>query len=81
MLLRSLSSTTARSVSRMSTSPAPSQGPLYTTIQTKLTAALSPSRLDLIDESSHHAKHAAMRGVTQKETHFKCDSFYTTNDY
>jgi stress-induced morphogen len=49
------------------------KGPLYTSIQTKLSAALSPSRLDLIDESWQHAGHAAMKDVSQKETHFRWD--------
>lgn len=40
-------------------------------IRTKLTDALSPSRIELIDESAMHAGHAAMKGLAAGETHFR----------
>lgn len=39
------------------------------TIRTKLTAALSPVRLDLVDESALHAGHAGSR--PEGESHFR----------
>ncbi|WP_298722702.1 BolA family protein [uncultured Ferrovibrio sp.] len=39
-------------------------------IQAKLTAALAPERLDLVDDSARHAGHAAMKGLPPGETHF-----------
>jgi BolA protein len=40
-------------------------------IRTKLTEALTPALLDLVDESAHHAGHAAMKGLPSGETHFR----------
>lgn len=40
-------------------------------IQAKLTEALQPQQLDLVDESSHHAGHAGMKGLKPEETHFR----------
>ncbi len=40
-------------------------------IQAKLTEALAPVRLDLVDESAHHAGHAGMKGLAAQETHFR----------
>lgn len=40
-------------------------------IRANLTAALAPSRLELVDESAHHAGHAAMKGLPAGETHFR----------
>ena len=40
-------------------------------IRTKLTEALSPARLELVDESAHHAGHAGMQGLAAQETHFR----------
>lgn len=40
-------------------------------IRASLTAALAPGRLELVDESSHHAGHAAMKGLAPGETHFR----------
>ncbi|HEX6957546.1 MAG TPA: BolA family protein [Ferrovibrio sp.] len=37
----------------------------------KLTAALAPSRLELIDDSARHAGHAGTRGLPGGETHFQ----------
>ncbi|KAJ3080286.1 SufE-like protein 1, chloroplastic/mitochondrial, partial [Rhizoclosmatium hyalinum] len=45
--------------------------PVFEAIRDKLTSALSPSTLEIIDNSHLHASHAAMRGSTDKETHFE----------
>ncbi|KAJ3250969.1 hypothetical protein HK103_003034 [Boothiomyces macroporosus] len=47
------------------------KGPVYSQIESKLTLALNPTFLDIIDDSSKHAKHSAMRGVDAIETHFR----------
>lgn len=44
---------------------------IATRIRTKLTEALSPVGLDLLDESAHHAGHAGMQGLAAAETHFR----------
>ncbi len=46
-------------------------GPVATRIQEKLTAALSPVRLAVIDDSSKHAGHVGAR--PGGETHFTVD--------
>ncbi|KAI9030153.1 hypothetical protein CLU79DRAFT_695091 [Phycomyces nitens] len=43
----------------------------YVGITTQLTEALNPTALEAINESHLHAHHAAMKGVTEKETHFR----------
>ncbi len=40
-------------------------------IRTKLTAALSPSRLEIVDESHHHKGHAGAR--PNGESHFRVE--------
>lgn len=40
-------------------------------IHASLTAALAPQRIELVDESAHHAGHAAMKGLAAGETHFR----------
>lgn len=40
-------------------------------IRANLTAALAPARVELVDESTHHAGHAAMKGLPAGETHFR----------
>jgi len=40
-------------------------------IRAKLTGALNPARLELVDESAHHAGHAGMQGLAAQETHFR----------
>lgn len=40
-------------------------------IRSKLTAALSPSRLEIVDESHHHKGHAGAR--PKGETHFRVE--------
>ncbi|WP_341896801.1 BolA family protein [Ferrovibrio terrae] len=44
---------------------------IATRINTKLTEALAPTRLELVDESAHHAGHAGMQGLAAQETHFR----------
>ncbi|KAJ3034117.1 hypothetical protein HDV00_005438 [Rhizophlyctis rosea] len=46
-------------------------GPIYSSIQDKLTAALEPSQLEIVDDSAKHAGHAAMKGLAKGETHFR----------
>lgn len=40
-------------------------------IRANLAAALAPDRLELVDESAHHAGHAGMKGLAAEETHFR----------
>ena len=47
-----------------------SAGPLHRAIVARLTEALAPSRLDLVDESASHAGHAGVAGRSG-ETHFR----------
>ncbi|KAI8330015.1 hypothetical protein EDC96DRAFT_452273 [Choanephora cucurbitarum] len=52
------------------------KGPIQLSIENKaiITEALSPTILETINESHLHAHHAAMKGNTNKETHFKSSS-------
>ncbi|KAG9299924.1 hypothetical protein G9A89_009652 [Geosiphon pyriformis] len=45
-------------------------GPVYQSIQKKLTEALRPVNLEILNESHLHAHHQAMKGVVSSETHF-----------
>ncbi|KAI9261159.1 bola protein [Sporodiniella umbellata] len=47
------------------------KGPIQLAIETKVTEALNPAKLELVNESHLHAHHEAMKGVANKETHFK----------
>ncbi|KAG1148897.1 hypothetical protein G6F37_003020 [Rhizopus arrhizus] len=47
------------------------KGPIQFSIESKISQSLNPSILDIVNESHLHAHHAAMKGVTNKETHFK----------
>ena len=38
----------------------------------QITAALSPTTLEIYNDSHLHAHHKAMQGATSKETHFRC---------
>ncbi|CAG8623089.1 9396_t:CDS:2 [Paraglomus brasilianum] len=49
-----------------------SKGPIYTSIFNKL-STLSPTNLQIINESHLHAHHQAMQGVSSKETHFRVE--------
>ncbi|TPX38311.1 hypothetical protein SmJEL517_g00130 [Synchytrium microbalum] len=55
------------------TGSVPAAGPMYTSILHKLTTALTPTNLEIIDDSHLHASHAAMKaqGGLNKETHFR----------
>ncbi|KAI9007522.1 bola-like protein-domain-containing protein [Phycomyces nitens] len=46
------------------------KGPVARSIEAKITEALSPSLLEIVNESSKHAHHAPMKGNTNPETHF-----------
>lgn len=37
----------------------------------QLTAALAPTKLEILNDSQKHSHHQAMEGVTSKETHFR----------
>ncbi|KAI8061437.1 bola domain protein [Gongronella butleri] len=67
---------------RLYSSPAPSRflndfmttqekGPVQQSIEDKLIEALEPTILETVNESHLHAHHSAMKGNTNKETHFK----------
>ncbi|CAI0645937.1 BolA-like protein 1 [Colletotrichum fructicola] len=45
--------------------------PIEDTIRAKVTAALSPSTLEIYNDSHLHSHHKAMQGQTSKETHFR----------
>ncbi|KAI9312843.1 bola-like protein-domain-containing protein [Dichotomocladium elegans] len=47
------------------------KGPVETSIESKLTEALNPSTLHIVNESHMHSHHAAMEGNTNRETHFR----------
>ncbi|KAG1202446.1 hypothetical protein G6F70_002229 [Rhizopus microsporus] len=47
------------------------KGPVQLSIESKISQALNPSILEIVNESHMHAHHAAMKGVTSKETHFR----------
>ena len=45
-------------------------GPIFTSMQTKLTEKMTPMKLEIVDESPLHAGHAAMKDYPSSETHF-----------
>ncbi|KAI9316904.1 bola-like protein-domain-containing protein [Dichotomocladium elegans] len=47
------------------------KGPIQESVERKIIAALDPSSLEIVNESHLHAHHAAMRGNTNPETHFR----------
>lgn len=50
------------------------KGPVFTAVETKVTAALQPIRLGIIDESSMHAGHAGNpSGSEDAESHFRLE--------
>ncbi|KAK3812869.1 MAG: bola-like protein-domain-containing protein [Benniella sp.] len=59
----------SRSLSSMASQQ--EDGPITTSIRSKLSDLLNPTSFEIINESSQHAHHSAMRGVTSKETHFR----------
>ncbi|KAI0107813.1 bola protein [Nemania sp. FL0031] len=54
-----------------STAAMTSETPMEDAIRTKVTEALSPSRLEIFNDSHKHAHHKAMHGSTSRETHFR----------
>ncbi|KAI0414875.1 bola protein [Xylaria grammica] len=48
-----------------------SETPMEDAIRTKVTEALSPSRLEIFNDSHKHAHHKPMQGSTSRETHFR----------
>lgn len=58
---------------RMTATASDPQRPLYSAIHRKLTEALAPSRLVIVDTSRSHSEHEAMRGQGFTETHFEID--------
>ncbi|CEM28666.1 unnamed protein product [Vitrella brassicaformis CCMP3155] len=52
-------------------------GPVYDAIERKLTEELSPTSLEIVDESAGHADHLGMQEEPHKfaggETHFRID--------
>lgn len=55
----------------MATMSATQPGPIESSIRGKLSGALSPAVLEVHNDSRLHAHHAAMRGNTSPETHFR----------
>jgi stress-induced morphogen len=51
--------------------PADPSRPVYSAMVSKLTAALQPSLLEIVDESSQHAGHGGSKGLRASETHFR----------
>ncbi|CAO3699309.1 unnamed protein product [Rhizopus stolonifer] len=47
------------------------KGPVQLSIEAKVSQSLNPSILELLNEFHLHSHHAAMKGVTNKETHFR----------
>ncbi|KAI8136983.1 bola-like protein-domain-containing protein [Fennellomyces sp. T-0311] len=47
------------------------KGPIEESAERKIIEALEPSSLEIVNESHLHAHHAAMRGNTNPETHFR----------
>ncbi|KAI8882976.1 bola-domain-containing protein [Backusella circina FSU 941] len=50
------------------------KGPVQVSIETKISQKLNPSILEAINESHLHSHHVAMKGVANKETHFRITS-------
>ncbi|KAI1157865.1 bola protein [Nemania serpens] len=48
-----------------------SDTPMEDAIRTKVTEALSPSRLEIFNDSHKHAHHKPMQDSTSRETHFR----------
>ncbi|KAI9255219.1 bola protein [Phascolomyces articulosus] len=47
------------------------KGPVETSMEAKLIEEFDPSTLHIVNESHMHSHHAAMKGNTNKETHFR----------
>ncbi|EGF79232.1 hypothetical protein BATDEDRAFT_89896 [Batrachochytrium dendrobatidis JAM81] len=46
-------------------------GPVLHAIKTKITQALAPTQLEVVDDSSKHKGHAGTKGLRSTETHFR----------
>ncbi|KAG7044716.1 BolA-like protein [Colletotrichum scovillei] len=51
-----------------------STNPVEDAIRSKVTAAFSPTTLEIYNDSHLHSHHKAMAGSTSKETHFRHDN-------
>ncbi|KAG0051851.1 hypothetical protein BGZ83_003252 [Gryganskiella cystojenkinii] len=69
--LSSIAFTLARPFHLSTMSSQEQDGPVTTSIRNTLTELLQPTSLEIINDSSKHAHHSAMRGVSSKETHFR----------
>ncbi|KAF1937336.1 bola-domain-containing protein [Clathrospora elynae] len=67
MFLRTAGLTGRRFMSAMSKSMTPMEDAL----RSKIKDALKPTTLEIFNDSSKHAHHKAMQGVTSRETHFR----------
>ncbi|KAL1929772.1 hypothetical protein VTP01DRAFT_1910 [Rhizomucor pusillus] len=47
------------------------KGPVEIAIESKLIEEFDPATIHIVNESHMHAHHAAMKGNTNKETHFR----------
>ena len=45
--------------------------PVFSAMMAKLTAALRPSQLEILDDSASHAGHGGSKGLRDSETHFR----------
>ncbi|EMC94740.1 hypothetical protein BAUCODRAFT_74070 [Baudoinia panamericana UAMH 10762] len=54
-----------------------SQTPMEDAMRRKITETLTPTSLEIYNDSHMHAHHKAMEGSTSRETHFR---FYITSD-
>ena len=50
-----------------------SKGPIYASIESKLTSAFNPIRLVIEDQSHMHRGHAGVQDAKQAETHFSVE--------
>ncbi|KAI1184187.1 bola protein [Nemania serpens] len=70
--IRLQSTTTTTSTAEATAAAAmASDTPMEDTIRTKVTEALSPSRLEIFNDSHKHAHHKPMQNSTSRETHFR----------
>eukprot|EP00922_Rhytidocystis_sp_ex-Travisia-forbesii_P030873 GHVS01045519.1.p1 GENE.GHVS01045519.1~~GHVS01045519.1.p1 ORF type:complete len:107 (+),score=12.92 GHVS01045519.1:17-337(+) len=49
------------------------EGPVTKTIRSKLEHQLTPTKLDIVDESHLHRGHAAAKNLRSTETHFRVE--------
>ncbi|KAI0023743.1 bola-like protein-domain-containing protein [Xylariomycetidae sp. FL0641] len=68
-----LTATAPRTFARYLSSAMSSQTPMEDTIRSRITSNLSPTSLNIYNDSAAHAHHAAMSASTSKETHFRVE--------